>query len=144
MATKETFGNFHVRGVFKMEGEGNFGLFYHSTIAYNEKNYPIISGVQGEVAPAYPGPTGWLYESYKRGWFTEPDMGSPAAFAMIPGRWNEIEIRSQGSRVVTWVNGINAMDFTDATPNYVEGAFALQLHAGGVEAVRWKDIYVKD
>ncbi|MFA6241808.1 MAG: family 16 glycoside hydrolase [Candidatus Hydrogenedentales bacterium] len=149
MATKETWKDFHVRGTFKMFGEGNFGLFYHSTIKYDDKQYPVISGVQGEVAPADPkqgnaSPSGWVYESYKRGWLVEPDMKSYAAFALKPGDWNEIEIKSEGSHVRTWINGIPVVDWTDPAPNLTEGAFALQLHTGGVDGIAWKDLFVED
>ena len=149
MATKETWKDFHVRGTFKMFGEGNFGLFYHSTIKYDDKQYPVISGVQGEVAPADPkqgnaSPSGWVYESYKRGWLVEPDMKSYAAFALKPSDWNEIEIKSEGSHVRTWINGIPVVDWTDPAPNLTEGAFALQLHTGGVDGIAWKDLFVED
>lgn len=143
LATKETWSDFHVRGTFKILGDGNYGLFYHSTIAYDDKQYPIISGIQTEVAPGTPSPSGWLYESYKRGWLGEPDMTNPAAYALNEGEWNEIEVLARGNRVISWVNGIQVVDFTDATPNYSEGAFALQLHAGGAEGILWKDLFVK-
>jgi hypothetical protein len=144
LATKQTWKDFHVRGAFKMLGEGNFGLFYHSTITLRDDGYPVIAGVQGEVEPGYPSKTGWLYESYKRGWLTEPDPKTAAALALRRGEWNEIEIRSQDKHVTTWVNGVRAMDFEDPAPNLFEGSFALQLHTGGVDGITWKDLYVKE
>jgi hypothetical protein len=143
LATEETFKDFQVRGRFKMLGLGNFGLFYHSTIQYDEKQYPVISGVQGEVDPSFPGPTGWVYESYKRGWLVQPDLSAAASYALRPGDWNEIEIRSVGNRIQTWVNGYPVVDFTDPAPQLFEGSFALQLHTGGVDGITWKDLYVK-
>ncbi|MCL4694664.1 MAG: DUF1080 domain-containing protein, partial [Candidatus Hydrogenedentes bacterium] len=143
LATEDTWKDFHVRGVFKMLGEGNYGLFYHSSIAYNEEQYPVISGLQGEVAPGYPSPSGWVYESYKRGWLVEPDMTHFAAYALNPDDWSEIEIKSQGNRIMTWVNGVRVLDWIDPAPNLSEGAFALQLHTGGAAGILWKDLYVK-
>ncbi|GMW00041.1 MAG: hypothetical protein AMXMBFR84_11790 [Candidatus Hydrogenedentota bacterium] len=143
LSTLQTWKDFHVRGSFKTLGEGNYGLFFHSTIAYDDKNYPVITGIQGEVEPGYPGSSGWLYESYKRGWLVEPDKATLPAYALRVGEWNEIEIMSKGNRMVTWVNGVNVMDWRDPAPNVVEGSFALQLHAGGVDGIMWKDIYVK-
>ena len=144
LATERTWKDFHVRGTYKTLGKGNFGLFYHSTIKYNEKRYPIISGVQGEVAPEYPGPSGWVYESYKRGWLIKPDMKSIGAYASPEGEWNEIEILNVGNRTVTWVNGVQIIDLDDKTPNLFEGSLALQLHAGGVDGIAWKNIVVRD
>ena len=142
--TRATFKDFRVRGTYRMFGDGNYGLFYHSTIAYDDKHYPIISGVQGEVAWGYPSPTGCLYESYKRGWIEKPDMTRIGAFAQDSKGLNEIEILAQGNRRATWVNGVKVTDLVDPTPAYTEGAFALQLHTGGVSGIMWKDLYVID
>ena len=142
LATEETWNDFRVRGSFKMLGEGNFGLFYHSTIAYNDEQYPVISGLQGEVAPGYPSPTGWVDESYNRGWLVEPDMNTYRAYALRPGDWNEIEILSIANHITTWVNGIQVLDLTDDNQQLTEGNFALQLHTGGTDGIQWKDLYV--
>jgi len=106
LETEETWGNFHVRGQYRMLGDGNFGLFFHSKIRYDEKRYPMIAGVQGEVAPGWPSPSGLMYESYLRGWLVEPDMSLVSAYAQRPGDWNEIEIRCEGNRRQSWVNGV--------------------------------------
>lgn len=142
--TRATFKDFRVRGTYRMFGDGNYGLFYHSTIAYDDKQFPIISGVQGEVAWGQPSSTGCIYESYKRGWLEKPDMTRVGAFAQDMKGLNEIEILAQGNRRATWVNGVKMTDITDPTPNYTEGAFALQLHTGGVSGIMWKDLYVID
>lgn len=142
LATEERFKDFRVRGRFQMLGEGNFGLFFHSTITPKEDGYPVIAGVQGEVEPALPSSTGWAYESYKRGWLVEPPKNTLAAYVLDPTGWNEIEIRSVGNVITTWVNGVRALQFDDPKPNLTEGSFALQLHAGGVDGIAWKDLYV--
>ncbi|HOQ89366.1 MAG TPA: DUF1080 domain-containing protein, partial [Candidatus Hydrogenedentes bacterium] len=77
-----------------------------------------------------------------RGWLEKPDMNRLAAWALRPGAWNEIEIRSQGNRVTTWVNGVRAVDITDQGQQLFEGSFALQLHTGGSAGIMWKDLYV--
>ncbi|MCC6143910.1 MAG: DUF1080 domain-containing protein [Candidatus Hydrogenedentes bacterium] len=143
LATKEIFSKVRVRGQVKMLGEGNFGLFYHSTVTYKDDGYPVISGVQGEVQPEWPGATGWIYESYKRGWLVEPDPTTLGAMALRPGQWNAYEIRVDGPRATTWVNGIRVLDYTDPAPNLHEGALALQLHTGGVDGILWKDLMVQ-
>jgi len=142
LATEERFSEFRVRGRFQMLGDGNFGLFFHSTITPKEDGYPVIAGVQGEVEPGYPSSTGWAYESYKRGWLVEPPKNSLAAYVLDPKGWNEIEIRSVGKVITTWVNGVRALQFDDPKPNLTEGSFALQLHTGGVDGIAWKDLYV--
>lgn len=143
LATEATWTDFHVRGEYRMLGDGNYGLFYHSTITPREDGYPVIAGVQGEVAPGWPSNTGWLYESYQRGWLVEPDMTVIPAFAQRPGEWNRIEVRSVDNHVTTWVNGIRVVDFDDPDPRLTEGSFALQLHTGGAEGIQWRALEVK-
>lgn len=144
LATEKTWKDFRVRGQFQMLGEGNFGLFFHSTITLREDGFPVIAGVQGEVEPGYPSSTGWVYESYKRGWLVEPPKNTLAAYVLDPKGWNEIEIQSHGNHLTTWVNGVRALDFEDPAPNLTEGSFALQLHTGGVDGIAWKDIYAAE
>lgn len=143
LATEEIWKDFRIRAQFKMLGEGNYGLFYHSSITMREDGYPIISGVQVEVEPGYPTKTGWIYESYKRGWLVQPREDIPPAWALRIGDWNEIEAKAEGNRIITWLNGIKVLDFTDPTPNLFEGFFALQLHTGGATGIQWKEIYVE-
>jgi len=143
LATEEEFTDFRVRGQFKMLGDGNYGLFYHSTITLRENDgYPVIAGVQGEVEPSFPGSTGWVYESYKRGWLIKPDPTAPAAALLRPGEWNEIEIRSIGNRLTTWVNGMRVIELLDPAQQLFSGSFALQLHTGEGAGVDWRELYV--
>ena len=144
LATTEQWRDFRVRGAFRMRGDGNYGLFYHSTIRLRADGYPMISGVQGEVEPSYPGSTGWHYESYRRGWLIRPDTAQVAAYALRPGEWNMIEIRSVGNRVTSWVNGYRVVDFWDQSPQLFEGAFALQLHTGEGAGIDWRDLFVEE
>ena len=146
LLTDESFTDFRVKGQFKMLGEGNFGLFYRSKITLREEDgYPVIAGVQGEVDPKFPGPSGWHYESYRRGWLHEnPQPASMRAYAAPPNEWGEIEIRAVGNRTTSWVNGIRIVDFYDDNPQVFDGGFALQLHAGGVDGIQWKELYVQD
>lgn len=144
LATLETWKDFRVRGQFRMLGEGNYGLFYHATIQLREDGYPVISGLQGEVAPEYPSPTGWIYESYKRGWLEKPDMTRIAAWALRPGEWNEMEIRCVGNRITTWVNGVRTVNITDEGQQLFEGSLALQLHTGGSAGIMWRDLNVRE
>lgn len=143
LATEEIFKDFRVRGGFKVTGEGNYGLFYHSTITLRpEDGYPVIAGLQGEVEPGFPGSTGWVYESYQRGWLVQPDPNVMPAAALRVGEWNEIEIRSTGNKITSWVNGIRVLDHVDEGQKLFEGSFALQLHTGGADGIGWKDLFV--
>jgi hypothetical protein len=60
------------------------------------------------------------------------------------GEWNEIEIRSQGNHITTWVNGMRVIDWLDPSPQLFSGSFALQLHTGAGAGIDWKDLYVTE
>ena len=146
LATLKTYRDFEMKAKFKAEGNGNSGVFYHSTLQGVD-----IKGVQVEVDPR-PGRkecltdrgtcTGGLYESGGRGWLVKP--GVEAERALRVGDWNEVRALVQGPHVQTWVNGVKAVDYVDPTPKYTDGVIALQLHAGGEGRMRFKDIEIRE
>jgi hypothetical protein len=136
LATEKTYKNFEMRGKFRAEGTGNSGIFYHSTI-----NGVNIAGVQVEVDPRPNGHTGGLYESGGRSWLVWPNPEGEKA--MKVGDWNDVQFSVKDNHIVTWVNGVKALDYTDPAPKYSDGVIALQLHSGGEGKMRFKDLYVR-
>ncbi len=136
LGTEKTYKNFEMKGKFKAEGTGNSGIFYHSTI-----NGVNIQGVQVEVDPRPDGHTGGLYESGGRNWLVWPNPAGEKA--MKVGEWNDVQFSVQGNHIVTWVNGVLALDYTDPAPKYSDGVIALQLHSGGEGKMRFKDLQVR-
>jgi hypothetical protein len=137
LGTERTYRNFEMKGMFKAEGSGNSGIFYHSTIEGVD-----IKGVQVEVDPNPGKHTGGLYESGGRGWLVKPDATGEAALKV--GDWNEVSFRVVGNHIVTHVNGAKAVDYTDKTPKYFDGIIALQLHSGGEGKMRFKELYIRE
>lgn len=146
LSTEKTYRDFEMKAKFKAEGNGNSGVFYHSTLQGVE-----IKGVQVEVDPR-PGRkecltdrgtcTGGLYESGGRGWLVKP--GEQAERALRVGDWNEVRARVEGPHVQTWVNGVKAVDYVDQSPRYTDGVIALQLHAGGEGRMRFKELFIRE
>lgn len=137
LATTKTYQNFRMKGKFKAEGTGNSGIFFHSTLDGVD-----IKGVQVEVDPQPGKHTGGLYESAGRGWLVQP--GEAAEKALKVGDWNEVEFSVTGNRVITYLNGVKAVDYTDPSPKYTNGCIALQLHSGGEGKMRFKDLYIRE
>jgi hypothetical protein len=52
--------------------------------------------------------------------------------------------RVEGNHIVTYVNGVLAVDYTDPKPKYTDGIVALQLHAGGEGKMRFKDLAIRE
>jgi hypothetical protein len=136
LGTEKTYKNFEFKGKFKAEGTGNSGIFYHSTI-----DGVNIRGVQVEVDPNPGKHTGGLYETGGREWVVFPN--EPAEKALKVGDWNEVQFSVVDNYIVTYINGIKAVDFTDPKPKFSDGIIALQLHSGGEGKMRFKELYVR-
>lgn len=136
LGTDQTYHDFVLRLKFLQESDGNSGVFFRSSIEGTK-----ISGWQVEVAP--PGHnSGGIYESYGRGWLVEIPDEKENILKM--GEWNELVVRAEGDRVITWLNGHMMADITDEKIGEATGSIALQIHDGGGIKVRWKDIYLKE
>ena len=136
LATTKSYKNFEITLQFKQEANGNSGLFFHSSIEGTK-----IAGWQAEIAP--PGhDTGGIYESYGRGWLIKPDPSKDKVLKM--GKWNTMTVRVVGTKVTTWLNGVQMVTLTDQKIGDATGSIALQIHQGGGIKVVWKNIKIEE
>jgi hypothetical protein len=135
LSTEKQYDDFILRLEFKLESQGNSGVFFRSVITGTD-----IKGWQVEVAP--PGNnTGAVYESGGRGWLNEiPDNRENI---LQPGEWNDLVIRVKGNHVQSWLNGESMTDLFDEAIGKGRGVIALQVHSGGGVAVKWRNITLK-
>jgi Domain of Unknown Function (DUF1080) len=142
LTTEKSYRDFDLRLKFKGEAAGNSGVFFHSRIlGIDPQHGPDIEGMQVEVDPSVGKHTGGLYESGGRGWVAMPTAEGEQA--LKAGAWNELEVSVQGAHIVTQLNGVKIVDYTDPTPKFTDGVIGLQIHTGGGVRMRWKDIYVR-
>ena len=142
LTTEKTYRDFNLKLKFKGEASGNSGVFFHSRITgINPEHGPDIEGMQVEVDPNVGKHTGGLYESGGRGWVKQPTAEGEQA--LKPDEWNDLEVSVQGNHIVTQLNGVRIVDFTDAAPKFTDGVIGLQIHTGGGVRMRWKDILVQ-
>lgn len=136
LATEKMYKNLILRISFLQESNGNSGVFFRSSLDGTK-----ISGWQVEVAPMGNN-TGGIYESYGRGWLFEiPDEKENI---LNEGEWNDMVIKVQGDRVITWLNNEMMTDLTDEQIGKAKGIIALQIHDGGGVKVRWKNIFIRE
>jgi len=136
LSTNKNYKNFVLQLYFKLEANGNSGVFIRSGIEGTK-----ISGWQVEVAPPnlY---TGGIYESYGRGWLIKP---SPEKENNLNATdWNLMEIKVKDDEVTTWLNKKEMVNLKDEKIGAGNGFIALQIHDGGGIKVRWKDIKIKE
>lgn len=141
LSTKKHYKNFELTLNFKQEANGNSGVFIRSTLEGTK-----ISGWQVEVAQKRTSEdgdaTGGIYESYGRGWLIKPEMEKDKNLKV--GEWNDLKIRVEGSKVTTWLNGVQMVTLDDEKIGAGEGSIALQIHSGGGIKVKWKNIELKE
>ena len=135
LSTNKKYKNFILKLQFKLEANGNSGVFIRSDIEGTK-----ISGWQVEVAPSALH-TGGIYESYGRGWMIKP---SPEKEKILkPNDWNDMRIEVVGDKVTTYLNGQQMVQLEDEKIGQANGFIALQIHDGGGIKVRWKNIRIK-
>jgi hypothetical protein len=136
LSTDKTYYNFELSVQFKLEANGNSGVFIRSGIEGTK-----ISGWQVEVAP--PGDhTGGIYESYGRGWLIQP---KPENEKMLKADdWNSMVIRVYNDEIASWLNSKEMIRLKDEKIGAGKGFIALQIHDGGGIKVRWKNIMIRE
>ena len=142
LTTEKTYRDFNLRLKFKPEAAGNSGVFLRSQIVGENSEGPDIQGMQVEVDPSVGNHTGGLYESGGRGWVKMPTPEGEQA--LKPGNWNDLEVLAEGNHIVTRLNGVMIVDFTDPAQKFSDGVIGLQIHTGGGVRMRWKDIFVQE
>lgn len=135
LSTNKKYKNFILQLQFKLEANGNSGVFIRSDIEGTK-----ISGWQVEVAPAGHH-TGGIYESYGRGWMIKPSAEKEKV--LKPNDWNDMRIEVIGDKVTTFLNGQQMVQLEDEKIGQANGFIALQIHDGGGIKVRWKNIRIK-
>ena len=136
LSTDKTYSNFLLELEFKLEANGNSGIFFRSDIEGTK-----ISGWQVEVAPEGMH-SGGIYESYGRGWLIQPKPEDEKA--LKPKDWNKMTIQVINDEVSTWLNGQLMVNIKDDKIGQGKGFIALQIHDGGGIKVRWKNIRIKE
>jgi hypothetical protein len=136
LSTNRPYHNFILELTFKLDSNGNSGVFFRSSIEGVK-----ISGWQVEVAPPEHHTAG-IYESYGRGWLAQP---KPEDEKFLKADvWNTMRIRVIDDEVTTWLNGKQIISLQDEKIGQGKGFIALQIHDGGGIKVRWKNIRIKE
>ena len=136
LVSDKMFRDFTVRFKFKCLS-GDSGFYVRTIIKEPEK----ANGLQVQVGRIKSG-VGGIYESYGRGWVSKPSDELEKSYTK-DDQWNEMVIEAHGGSVVVTVNGIKSAEFKDDASR-PEGHFALQMHAGCVMHVMFKDIEIRE
>jgi hypothetical protein len=139
LLTDRTFGDFYAKLKFFYESKtGNSGFFFHATIEGVDINAP-----QAEISCVPGRHTGLIYAPAGRGWLDEADWTPLKDMVYRVDAWNELEVRTVGPHIQTWLNGYPITDVVDETLPRT-GMIALQMHSGQAMKIRFKDLYIRE
>lgn len=140
-----SFQNFELRLRLKLTGVPNTGMI-NSGVQIRSLRVPNHTEMAGYQVDAGEGWWGKLYdESRRRRVIAEPADPAAVNTAVRKGDWNEYRIRAEGPRIRSWINGVPALDYTEAEPRVAaDGRIAVQIHSGGHALVQVKDVVIEE
>jgi hypothetical protein len=142
LATTGSFTNFVLRLKFKLvgtEGFVNSGVQIRSQRLDQPPNEMI--GYQADIGEGW---WGALYDESRRNTVLIKPEDDAVKRAVKVGDWNEYEIRCEGRRIRTAINGVPMIDYTEpdeSLPQY--GRIGLQIHGGAKAEASFKDITIQ-
>lgn len=139
LRTTESYTNFVLRLKVKLLGKSGFvngGVQVRSKPATKPPNEMI-----GYQADAGEGWWGALYDETRRNKVLVKPDPEAVKKAVRKDDWNDYEIRCEGKRVKTSINGVPMIDYTEPDDSIEQfGLIGLQVHGGGVTEIYYKDI----
>lgn len=145
LCTKKSFSNFVLHLKIKLTGDPKTGMI-NSGIQIRTQRNPSGHEVCGYQADY--GEPSWyagIYDEGRRSKFIAPADMKVVHPAIHLWDWNDYEIRAEGNRIRTWINGVPGVDYKEEDPNIpIDGILGIQLHAGGNAKVQVKDVFIEE
>ncbi|MBE0659417.1 MAG: DUF1080 domain-containing protein [Bryobacteraceae bacterium] len=139
LETEKDYKDFTLSLRFKCVGTGNSGVYFHTR--FKPGTADVSQGAQVEIDCSIGRHSGGVY-GFGRAWIVWP---SPDKETVVrQNDWNEMTVTIQGNRYISYLNGVQMIDFTDPRAPFLDGTIALQLHSGGAGHMLFKDIWVRD
>lgn len=143
LRTTRSYTNFILRLQFRLQGTNGFvnaGVQVRSQPATNPPNEMV--GYQADLGENY---WGAIYDESRRNKVLAQPSAEATKLALKLGAWNDYEIRCEGKRIRTLINGQPMADFTEpdeAIPQF--GLIGLQIHGGGPAQVSYRAITIEE
>lgn len=145
LCTKKSFSNFVLKLKIKLTGDPKTGMI-NSGIQIRTQRNPAGHEVCGYQCDY--GEPSWyagIYDEGRRNKFIAPADMKVLHPAIKLWDWNDYEIRAEGNRIRTWINGVPGVDYKEENPNIAyDGILGIQIHAGGNTKVQVKDVFIDE
>ncbi len=139
LRTEASYRDFVLKLQFRWDELGNSGIMFR---AQQRGGDGRVYGYQSELDHSERSWSGGLYDEARRGWLNTLEDNAAAREAIRYDDWNDIRVEARGASLKTFINDVPAADLVDGLN--AEGFIALQVHAGGIGVMRWRDIRIKE
>ena len=143
LATTRSYTNFMLRLQFKLVGTEGFingGVQIRSERTQKPPNE--MSGYQCDMGDGW---WGALYDESRRNKVLIKPNEDAVKKALKKNDWNEYEIRCEGKRIRTSINGVPMIDYTEEDDSLPQrGKIGLQVHGSGKTEAWYKDITIEE
>lgn len=142
LATNRGYTNFVLRLKFQLVGSEGFVNSGVQIRSGRIPNHHEMIGYQADIGPDW---YGCLYDESRRNTVLARPAADSVRNAVKVGEWNQYEIRCEGARVQTWINGVAMIDYTEKDPKIApHGVLGMQVHGGGKAVARFKEIEIEE
>ena len=144
LATTHSYDDFILRVKFKLLGDSK-KKFVNSGVQLRSQRIPKNSEMIGYQADlGDPSWWGSLYDESRRNKVLAQSDMKQLNKVLRRDNWNDYEIRAEGRRIRTYINGVLGIDYTEKDEKIPqEGRIGLQIHSGGPAEVWFKDITIE-
>jgi hypothetical protein len=127
LCTQREYEDFILELEVKMDTAMNSGIQIRSHSRPDYKSGKV-HGWQIELDPSDRSWTGGVFNQSRGGWSQTLEDNPEAREAFKPMEWNTLKIKAEGESIQSWVNGVQAADYTDTLQNR-SGMICLQVHS---------------
>lgn len=139
LATTRDFTNFIFKTKFRLSGTNGF---INSGIQIRSQRVPNnteMSGYQCDMGD--PNWWGSIYDESRRNRLLAQSDTNAIFKVLRRGEWNDYEIRAEGRRIRTFINGVLGVDYQEPDEKIPQhGKLGFQVHGGGATEVRFREI----
>lgn len=144
LATTRSFQNFELTLQLRLSGTPGTGLI-NSGVQIRSVRVPESTEMSGYQVDAGDGWWGKLYDESRRNKVVGNPVDNAAAATVKPGAWVDYRIRTEGSRIRSWINGVAALDYTETEPNIAQdGQIGIQIHSGGIALIEVRHVFIEE
>ncbi|MEA3211404.1 MAG: hypothetical protein QOE70_4461 [Chthoniobacter sp.] len=145
LCTKASYANFILHLKIKLTGDPKTG-FINSGIQIRTQRNPTgheVCGYQCDYGE--PSWYGAIYDEGRRNRLMAKSDMEALRPALKLWDWNDYVIKADGTRIQTWINGVQGVDYEEKDADIAsDGLIGIQVHGGGNTLVQVKEVFIEE